>query len=784
MASHHGTITEFSGISEDWEAYMEQLESYFVANDITTAAKKRAVLLSSCGTATYKTIRSVVAPDKPTEVAFADLTKKLREHFSPKPSPIMQRFRFNTCVRRQGEKIALYVARLRELTQFCEFGDTMEDMLRDRLVCGVNDERLQRRLLAEPQLTFQKALELFQAFESSVKDAKDLQNSSRVPASVPINAITDPKAECYRCGGQHKPHMCKHKESLCHNCNKKGHLAKKCHQRDKSGTRKSSHSRSTHSRSTHHIETDTDNEVEDSVYTMFTLPSSKQDPIQITVDVDNYALPMELDTGASLSIISETVYKNLPSAPKLQSTSAQLKTYTGEPIKVLGCISVKVCHNAQEKCLPLIVVSGEGPSLLGRNWLEQLKLDWTSVFRLQSETELEDILADHKEVFKDELGKLQGTTVKLHIDPKSVPKFCKARPLPFSLKKKVESELQRLQAEGVISPVRFSDWATPIVPVAKRDGNLRICGDYKVTLNRVLQCEVYPLPRIEELFAALAGGVKFTKLDLSHAYQQLVLEEESTMLATITTHKGLYKYNRLPFGVATAPALFQRIMESLLQDLPYVSIYLDDILVTGKTQVEHLKNLNEVLTRLEKAGMRLKKNKCVFMMSAVEYLGHKITKDGLQPSDTKVEAVLKAPIPCNVTELKAFLGLVNYYGKFLSNLSTTMAPLHKLLLKGAQWLWGDQQQKAFETVKTQLASSELLVHYDPEVQLILSCDVSPYGLGAVLAHRFEDGTERPIAYVSRSLAAAERRYCHLDKEALAIIFGLSKFHQYLLVEHS
>ena len=126
MASHHGSITEFSGIAEDWEAYMEQLESYFVANDITTAAKKRAVLLSSCGTATYKTIRSIVAPEKLTNMAYAELTKKVREHFSPKPSPIIQRFKFNTCVRCPDETIAMYVARLRELTQFCEFGDTIE----------------------------------------------------------------------------------------------------------------------------------------------------------------------------------------------------------------------------------------------------------------------------------------------------------------------------------------------------------------------------------------------------------------------------------------------------------------------------------------------------------------------------------------------------------------------------------------------------------------------------------------------------------------------------------
>ena len=239
------------------------------------------------------------------------------------------------------------------------------------------------------------------------------------------------------------------------------------------------------------------------------------------------------------------------------------------------------------------------------------------MFCLRSDTELEKVLADHKVVFNDELDTLHGTTVKLHIDCQSVPKFCKARPISFSLKKKVESELQQLEATGVISPVRFSDWAMPIVPVVKRDGSVLLCGDYKITLKRVLKSEVYPLPRIEELFTALAGGVHFTKLDLWHAYQQLVLEEEFAMLVRISTHKGLYKYNRLPFGITTAPALFQRIMESLLQGIPCICICLDDILVTGKSRAEHLKKLNEVLTRLEKAGMRLKKNKCVFMMSAL-----------------------------------------------------------------------------------------------------------------------------------------------------------------------
>ena len=235
----------------------------------------------------------------------------------------MQRFKFNTCVRQSSEKIAVYVARLRELTQFCEFGDSLEDMLRDRLICGVNDERLQRRLLAEPQLTFKKAMELSQTFESSMQDAKDLQSSSRMPRAGLVNAINEQKAKCYRCGGQHNPYKCKYKESVCHNCKKKGHLAKRCHQRDKSGTRKSPHPKSTHHIGTE--PTDTEKEAEDGVYTMFTVPSSKQDPIQITVDVDNFPLSMELDTGASLSIISETVYKHLPSVPILQLSSLHIQ---------------------------------------------------------------------------------------------------------------------------------------------------------------------------------------------------------------------------------------------------------------------------------------------------------------------------------------------------------------------------------------------------------------------------------------------------------------------------
>ena len=192
-------------------------------------------------------------------------------------------------------------------------------------------------------------------------------------------------------------------------------------------------------------------------------------------------------------------------------------------------------------------------------------------------------------------------------------------------RKKVEEELDRLLSEGTILPVEFSEWASPIVPIVKSDGTIRICEDFKVTLNEVIKLDNYPIPKTEYLLAQLGGGVLFTKLDLSQAYQQLELDEDSKRYTTINTHKGLFEYNRLCFGIASAPGIFQRTMENLLQGIPNVVIRIDDILIAGRTQAEHFQSLEEVLSRLEKAGIRLKRSKSVFQTPEVTYLGHRIT---------------------------------------------------------------------------------------------------------------------------------------------------------------
>ena len=186
------------------------------------------------------------------------------------------------------------------------------------------------------------------------------------------------------------------------------------------------------------------------------------------------------------------------------------------------------------------------------------------------------------------------------------------------------------------------------------------------------------------------------------------------------------------------------------------------------------------MTRLENAGIHLKHDKCVFLLPAVEYLGHKISGQGLQPTDEKSQAIQKAPAPKDMTQLKSFLDLINYYSKFLLNLSNTLAPLYKLLQKKARWCWGQEQKESFQTAKESLTSDCLLAHFDPAKKLVLACDTSPYGVGAVFSHQMDDGKDRPIAFSSQSLAPTEKKYSHLEKEGLAVIFGVKRFQQYLL----
>ena len=268
------------------------------------------------------------------------------------------------------------------------------------------------------------------------------------------------------------------------------------------------------------------------------------------------------------------------------------------------------------------------------------------------------------------------------------------------------------------------------------------------------------------------------KIDLADAYNQIMLTPESQKKLALSTHRGVLLQRRLPFGIKSAPDYFQHIMEQLTKDMKGVAVYLDDILASGDNTDDHFNNLKALLTTVNEKGLRCRLEKCTFVQPMVEYLGHMMSHEGIAKG-LKVDAVIKMVRPDKVSSLKAFLGFVQFYGKFLPDLSTVTEPLYQLTRRNIPWRWGAEEEAAFQQLKTMLCQDTVLVHFDPKQEIGISCDASSVGIGAVLFHRYEDGSERPIANVSKTLNQTQPNYSQIQKEALAIVFALHKFHQFL-----
>ena len=406
----HGSVGEFSGSSESWVSYIERLKQYFIANDIKGEERQRAVLLSICGASTYQLIRNVVSPAKPTEKTFDEIVATMKEHYFPKPSVTMQRFAFNSRSRKQGESVATFVADLRRLSEYCEFGESLVEMLRDRLICGINNDRMQRCLLAESKLSFEKAYELAQAMETADHDARELQGpptsavnklnktSAAARNFPPTNAGSannrNPRSRnCYRCGGKHSAAECKFRQSECRFCKKVGHIEKVCRTKLKQrGITNQTHNLSLsgedHDGSTRSETTDE--------YSLYHVRSSRT-PIMVALKLNGAPISMELDTGAGISIVSQQTYNQLwpeGKRPPLQTSPVHLKTYTGEKLPVLGVTEVVVEYKQQTESLQLHVVDGTGPSLFGRDWLLKIKIDWLELHHLsETEKQLDNLLS-------------------------------------------------------------------------------------------------------------------------------------------------------------------------------------------------------------------------------------------------------------------------------------------------------------------------------------------------------------------------------------------------------
>lgn len=799
----HGRLAQFLPNEESFCDYKERFEFYCVANHVQPTRKK-ALFLTGIGGTAYGKLKDLISPHTPQDCSLEDIYRALERHYLPATVEIAERYKFFHRRQADGESVSDYVVALKRLAKTCNYGSHLESALRDQLVFGIKDKNCQKGLLCVDNLDFSTALKIAMSSEVVSKESQMMgqRTGDEFHEVSQVSGHSSSPVRCYRCGDEdHLARTCRHKSARCPHCGKIGHLAKVCQKRQiptnsrryyqSSNRQARQFGRAGESRGqVRAVGDESDHSDQDEVLQLKTgsINACKQPEkgkLMATLHLNDIPVDMEIDTGADVCTMSWDVFRAKFKEDILQPTSTTLRQYNGELLKIRGEAWVDVKYQGQQMKGRLIIVDVNAKiPLLGREWLYQLKMDWPTLFgeRLVKQVEEDKLYEKYEKLFRNELGEVKGYEAEIYVKEGTKPRFWKCRKIPYNIRKEVDDIIDEQVRTGELTAVESSEWAAPVVVVKRGEGEaqkLRICGDFKVTINPHVIKQTYPLPTAESIFSTLVNGESFSTLDLAKAYKQMKVKAECQDLLTINTPKGLMRHNRLPFGLNIAPNIWQRTMDDILKGIPGVGCYLDDIIVTGKTREEHHRNLEQVFERLEAVGLRLKKAKCRLFQNKVLFLGHEISRSGIKPTDERIQGVVAAPEPRDKKELKSFLGMVTYNCKFLPNLSSVLCPLYDLTKRDAPWRWTEECRAAFLASKRLMTCADVLTHYDSQKPVKLYCDASGRGLGCCLVHVFPDGSEKPVAFASRVLSSAEKNYSQLDLEALAVVYGVRRFHDYV-----
>ena len=391
------------------------------------------------------------------------------------------------------------------------------------------------------------------------------------------------------------------------------------------------------------------------------------------------------------------------------------------------------------------------------------------------------LLSSYSDVFSKSEFDLGCTNITQHrIDTHDNPPFRQSlRPQPRAHLPVIDQLLKDMQQQGVIEPCN-SEWASNVVLVKKKDGSIRFCVDYR-KLNLLTKKDAYPLPRIDRCLDTLTGSVWYSTFDLRSGFHQVAMDPRDVNKTTSVCHRGTFRFPKMPFGLCNAPATFQRLMDIVLTGLNYeiCLAYLDDIILYSSDLATHLKRLERLLARLREANLKLKPSKCNLLQKRVHFLGFTVSQEGVGTDPEKVAAIRSWPTPRNLRQSRAFIGLRQYYRRFVPNFSEIAAPLHALTKKGARFYWSPECEVAFTKLKSALYEAPVLSLPDDDGEYVLDCDASNHSIGAVLS-QIQNGVERPICYASQLYSKHEANYNVTRKELLAVITFTKKFRQYLL----
>ena len=491
------------------------------------------------------------------------------------------------------------------------------------------------------------------------------------------------------------------------------------------------------------------------------------------IRVDGTYTEFVIDTGAEVSTVTESTCKALNL--RLKKSDRVLSSADGSPLSVLGRSEVLLESKLKSTKASVYVLKGSRFNLLGLCELKNFSL--LAIVNAVCKDEF-DPVKQYPNVFRG-LG-IMPSTFRINLREDATPRrLFSPRPIAAGLRDQAKAEIDKMLEMSVIEPVEEpTDWCSGLTIAPKPGGKIRMCIDL-TALNKSVQREVYPLPRISDMLTKLSEGRVFSKLDANSGFWQIKMDSESKLLTTFVTPWGRFCFKRMPFGISSAPEFFQREMEKILQGLEGVVCMMDDVLVFGSTPAEHWSRLRKVLEKISASGMTLKKEKCEFACSEVKFMGHIIGAAGIKPDPDKVKAILELEPPRNKTEGRRFTGMVNYLSKFSAKLAELCMPIYAVTGNKHDWYWGEDQKKAFKEIKFEISKAPVLSSFDIKKRHRVSADASKNALGAVLL-QLNENLWQPVVYASRILSDAETRYAMVEKEALAATWACEKFDYYLV----
>lgn len=756
-----------------------------------------------------------------SNITVEGLLNKFDKFFTPKKNITVERHRFFTRNQQENETVEQYAFELNKLASSCEFSDLKDDLVRDRLICGLIDEPLRERLLREYDLTLTKALDICNVAEVSRVQAGTMktehntemamhwvqrqqhygaggpyQGRARAPSGQQRGApgasghppyARNEQREWGGGGGgpgarplvapqpQRAPTMTSSRgpqrqtgRDSCGYCGSVHEMSKiKC---PAFGKKCAKCNRMDHFARVCRVYTIQENTIDQVRGTSYT---GSNDDWCVDIQINKNHNKFKMDTGADVNVLP---YKFLSRAGisenDLMSTGIKLVGYSGKDIKVLGQCRLKcVCKN--KPCIVKFVVADvTSPPVLGKKSCEEMNLVNRILTVSASVPKAEQVLDEFPEVF-DGVGCLP-CEYKIRLSADARPVVHAPRKLPIAVIDDVKRKLTEMLEQGVIAKVEGpTDWVNSMTVVKKPNGDIRICLDPR-DLNKYIKREHFKLPTLDEITSKLSGARYFSTLDCKHSFYQLKLNDESTDLCTFNTAFGRFKFLRMPFGISSASEVFHKRLYEYFDDIEGVTLFVDDLLCYGHTKEVHDLRLRMVLERCKQINVKLNREKCKIGLTEIKYLGHTISENGIRPDDSHILPIRNMPKPENEKDLERFLGLVTYVGSFIPNLSERTHKLRELLRKDIEWHWDEVHDRCFEELQRCITSAPVLKFYDVDKPVIISVDSSKNGLGACL---MQDG--KPVCYASRSLTKAEQNYAQIEKELYACVFACEKFYTYI-----